>query len=196
MEDSPTTCASCSNSLDSKGEFYVLKGKKGERDKVLCSNCMTQMEDTLRKEVQDPNLPLALLAGLSGAALGAVVWYLLVRFTGWQVGIVAVLVGWLAGKGVVIGSGQKRGTNLQVLSVILTVIAMLASEYFVFNYFFHEAGFSGNIPVGDFLGVYRSYLFSGDGFLTIVFYAIAIWQAFVTPAPRKLKVELGRYPSA
>jgi hypothetical protein len=181
-------CANCSYPIDANAaNFLIESSKKGGDTKLLCPNCKILIEEAILKETQNYNMILAVLTGLVGGAIGAIVWYLVVSFTGWQVGIVAIAVGWLVGQGVVLGAGRKRGYQLQVISVILTIIAMLASEYFVLVYFYHDAGYFGSLPINIFLKIYGSNIFSFEGILTLVFYGIAIWQAFVIPAPRKLE---------
>jgi hypothetical protein len=192
MENS-TVCVNCSNPINTKSEFFKLKSNKNSGyASFLCPSCLNQVEESFKRETQNPNLPVAFLLGLGGAAAGAVVWYLIVRLTGWEVGIAAWLIGWLTGKAVVFGAGRKRGVPLQVISIVLTIAAMIASEYSIFNYFFNNEGYSGNLPLNLFFEVYGSYIFSFQGMLTILFYALAIWQAVVIPAPRKLKGEMVR----
>jgi hypothetical protein len=191
--ESTTVCSNCSNPINTKSEFFKLKPDKNSvYSAYLCPNCLNQAEESIKNETQNPNIPVALLLGLAGAAAGAVVWYLIVRLTGWQIGFAALLIGWLTGKAVVFGAGRKRGVPLQIISIVLTLIAMLASEYSIINYFLNEGGYLGNLPLGLFFKVYGSYIFSLQGILTILFYALAIWQAAAIPAPRKLKGEMVR----
>lgn len=184
-------CTNCSNPIREKSTYFRVQGKKkGEGMSFLCPECFTKITEGLVKENQNPNILLALVAGVIGAAVGGIIWYLITVFTGWQIGIIAILVGWLAGRGAILGAGNKRGSSLQILSIIITIFVMLASEYFIFNHFFNEAGFSGSLPIDGFLRVYKDYIFSFEGIITLVFYGIAIWQAFRTLAPRKLVGEL------
>jgi hypothetical protein len=60
------------------------------------------------------------LAALLGAAI-----YLGIAFgTGYEVGLIAVLVGFLVGKGVFVGSGRQGGRRYQVLATVLTYFAI------------------------------------------------------------------------
>lgn len=190
MEEKPV-CSGCSKTVDLGNEHLIVKAsKKGEEDIFLCAQCLAETQTVLEAETRNPNIPLAFMAGLGGATVAGLIWYFFVTLTGWQVGIISILMGWVVGQSVVWGAGRKRGTPLQWLSVLLTVIAIIFSEYLIFNHFFHEEGFVGNLPIGVFFEVYAAYFGEGTGFLDILFFGIALWQAYATPRPRKLKGEV------
>ena len=190
MEEKPV-CSGCSKPVDLGSEHLLVKAsKKGEQDTFLCAQCLAGAQTALEEETRSPNIPLAFVAGLGGAVVAGLIWYFFVTLTGWQIGIIAILMGWLVGQGVVWGAGRKRGTPLQWISVLLTIVAILFSEYLIFNHFFHEEGFAGNLPIGVFFQVYGAYFGEGAGFLDILFFGIALWQAYATPGQRKLKGEV------
>jgi len=190
MEEKPV-CASCSMPIESGDENLIIKAsKKKERDTFLCAQCLAKVETALEEETRNPNVLLAFVGGLGCAVVAGLIWYFFVTLTGWQVGIIAILMGWLVGQGVVRGAGNKRGTALRWISVLLTLVAIFFSEYLIFNHFFHEAGFAVNLPIDAFLEAYGAYLSEGGGFLDIVFFVIALWQAYATPGPKKLEGEV------
>ena len=192
MEEKPV-CKECSKPIELRGEHLKIKeSKKGEKASFLCSDCLAKAQTALEEETLKPNIPKAFLVGLGAAAVAGLIWYFFVTLTGWEIGIIAVLMGWLVGQGVVWGAGHKRGTPLQWISVLLTIIAIFASQYLIWNYFFHDVGGVGNLTIDQFLEVYGAYLGEGSGFLDIVFFAIALWQAYVTPRQRKLAGEVVR----
>lgn len=131
-----------------------------------------------------PNIFMAFLVGLGAAALAGIIWYFFVTLTEWQFGFISILVGWLVGQGVVWGAGHKRGRPLQLISVVLTVAAIFLSEYLIFNHFFHEVGGMRNLTISEFFEVYGDYFTEGRGFMDVLFFGIAIWQAYVTPRER------------
>jgi len=184
MEEKPV-CTECSKPIDLGDEHLKIKeSKKGEKDSFLCSDCLAKAQTTLEEETLKPNIPKAFLVGLGAAAVAGLIWYLFVTLTGWEIGIIAILMGWLVGQGVVWGSGHKRGTPLQWMSVLLTIVAIFFSEYLIFNHFFHEVGGVGNLPLDKFFQAYGAYFGEDRGFLDILFFGIAIWQAYVTPRQR------------
>ncbi len=190
MEEKPV-CEGCSKPIDLTDEHLVIEAKKkGEKETFLCAQCLTETQAALEEETHNPNIPLALVFGLGAAVVAGFIWYFLVTLTGWQVGIVAILMGWLVGQGIVWGAGHKRGAPLQWISVLLTIVAILFSEYMIFNHFFHEEGLVGNLPIDIFFEVYGAYFGEGTGFLDILFFGIALWQAYVTPRQRALKGQI------
>jgi len=102
-----------------------------------------------------PGIPIGssnLLGGLAGGLLAAViatvVWYGVVAISGWQVGFIAVGVGWLVGTGTVLGAGG-RGSFLHVVSSgLFTIVALAISEYLIV---FHFASQAFGLVLGDLL---------------------------------------------
>ena len=133
-----------------------------------------------------------MLAGLAAAVVGTLVWYGVVVITKYQLGFIAVGVGWLVGMGVVFGSGRKRGPALQAISVAITLAALVASEYLIVRHFavefLAEEGVT-EIPVLLPLGLMLELVVTsiGENLITLIFWAIALWAAFSTPARRRLR---------
>ena len=103
--------------------------------------------------------------GLAAAAAGAIGWFLMVLVTDTQYGVVAVAVGLLVGKAVVIGSGAAYSRRLQLVSVGITLAGLIASEYLIGRHFLaavvaEEGG--GSVPVllgpGDAIALVRDSL--------------------------------------
>lgn len=128
-----------------------------------------------------PNMVGAILAGLAAAAVSALVWYGIVVLTNYQIGLVAVGVGFLVGLGVTVGSGGRRGMALQVLSVAITLPAMALGEYLVVRHFVAaEQAVPWLLPPDVMLGLVVAGLRADP--LTLLFWAIALWTAFKLPA--------------
>jgi hypothetical protein len=66
----------------------------------------------------------AFVFGTIGAVLGAILYYAIIRITGWNIGLVAVVVGLMIGGAVKAGSGNRGGRFYQFLAVFLTYSAM------------------------------------------------------------------------
>jgi hypothetical protein len=122
------------------------------------------------------------LAGVVAAVLATAVWYGVVAATHFQVGIVAIAVGFIVGQGVVFGARRRTSIVLVAVSVVLTLLALALSEYLIVAHFAsQELGFSVELvqPPDFVLGVISDSL--GADPLTLVFWAIALFQAFVIP---------------
>jgi hypothetical protein len=128
-------------------------------------------------------------AGLVAAIVGGVVWGLIVKMTEYEVGFVALGIGFIVGTAVVLGSGNKRGLPLQVIAVVLALIGILLGKYLAFVWSVNAEADELGIPIE--LG-----LFSGDSFegftdsesgvwswFDLLWIAIAGYVAFRAPQP-------------
>src|SRR6185312_6446610 len=59
--------------------------------------------------------------------IGAVIWFVIRRATQLEIGLVAILVGFLVGKAVRSGSGNRGGRGYQVLAVLITYCCIAAN---------------------------------------------------------------------
>ncbi len=80
----------------------------------------------------------AVLGGVAGAAVGGFIWGLIAVGTGYEIGWIAWGVGLLAGFGVLLFAGGRRGTPLQLVAVAAAVLGILIGKYFTFYYAFRE----------------------------------------------------------
>ena len=167
------------------------KGRSG-LNSIICANCASGIEQQLQAETENPNLVLAVLAGLAAAVAGTLVWYGVVVITNTQLGFVAVGVGWLVAMAVVFGSGRKRGRALQAISVVITLVALVIGEYLIVHYslvqYLAEQGFT-EIPLFQPLGAMLELVVASiqANLFTLIFWAIALWAAFSTPARKHLR---------
>jgi hypothetical protein len=186
------TCANCSAEV-SDGSVILVQGKSKKAPSIpLCPNCVTNTENAIVAETKGHNLPVAILLGLVAAVVGSLVWYGLVVLTNYQLGIVAVGIGWLVAQAVMRGAGRKRGPRLQAISVIFTLLGMAFSEYLIVRHFAVQAlaaeGYT-NIPLLLPLDTMLNLIIEGvkADLLTLLFWAIALWEAFVIPGQRRLR---------
>jgi hypothetical protein len=113
------TCASCSQPL--RDAYYEAHGRH------LCPAC----GERLRASLADSSGPAPMLrsvaAGLAAAAAGAVLYYAIFRFTGYEFGLIAIVVGVAVGKAVSWGSDHRGGWRYQALAMLLTYVAIVSS---------------------------------------------------------------------
>jgi hypothetical protein len=128
----------------------------------------------------------ALAVGLGAALVSALAWYLVVVLTSYQLGLIAIGVGFLVGTGVVAGSGGRRGLMLQAMAVTITLVAMVAAEFLIARHFAVAAlasegtvGVPWLLPPGLMVSLVIDSLRQDP--LTLVFWAIALWTAFRLP---------------
>jgi len=130
--------------------------------------------------------PMDLLGGAVGGVVGAVVasavWFGVVAATQFQVGLVAIAVGWIVGQAVVFGAQRRFSVGLIPISVVLTLLALAISEYLIVMHFFsQEFGAVDFVQPPDLVLEVIMASVQTDP-LTLVFWAIALFQAFVIPA--------------
>jgi hypothetical protein len=123
--------------------------------------------------------------GLAAAVLGAVIWDKIVYYTNWQIGLIAVGVGWIVGGAVAAGARGKRGRSLQVIGGLLACFAMLLGQALIVmdqaRDYFGQQGLSPN-PITLFLFcVTLVPRVLADNPLTLLFIAFGIWEGWRIP---------------
>jgi len=136
----------------------------------------------------------AIILGILAAIISSLIWFGLVVLTEWQVEIIAVLIGVLIGKAVLIGSGNKGGAYFQVISIILTVVSMFFSEYLIswfssYKYYLEKGIGTLHLflPLPTIAEMVKDSLYNNP--LTLVFFGIAIWEAYKIPISMKKEPE-------
>lgn len=111
-------CVVCRQPIDST--YFAIAGK------VLCPKCCAQ--------VQAPpggsgaaRAAKAAIMGLGAGLAGAVIWFAIRRVAHLQIGLVAIVVGFMVGKSVRKGSAGLGGRGYQVLAVVLTYCCIAAN---------------------------------------------------------------------
>src|SRR4029450_6773668 len=67
---------------------------------------------------------LAALFGLGAAIAGAILYYAVIAITNFEIGIVAIAIGFMVGWAVRKGAGGRGGRRFQVLALVLTYWAV------------------------------------------------------------------------
>jgi hypothetical protein len=109
---SPTSCAACQQPL--AGVYYQVNGRPA------CERCKAQLEYDQMSGSAAGNVLRAGAFGLLAALAGGAVWYAVRATTGYEVGLIAILVGVMVGGAVRAGCRRRGGLGYQVLAVALT----------------------------------------------------------------------------
>jgi uncharacterized membrane protein (DUF441 family) len=115
--DGPS-CNVCHGPID--GEYYETGGK------VFCLSCRHKVEAAFHGGSRAARVFKALVLGAAASAVGAVLYYAILRTTGYNIGLVAVVVGVMVGRAVRTGTGGRGGRFYQFLAVFLTYSAIVA----------------------------------------------------------------------
>lgn len=117
----PAACAACNGALGE--DYWVVNGV------VACARCKESAATLGQGGSPTMRFVKALSFGFAGGAAGALVWYLVAHFTGYQLGLISILVGFLVGGGVRLGSERKGGWLYQLLAIGLSYVAIVAAWY-------------------------------------------------------------------
>ena len=83
----------------------------------------------LMQQIRDnQNLPMAILGGATAALVGAALWAAITVTTGWQVGVMAIGVGFLVGW-VVRRYGQGVDPSFGIVGAVMSLLGCLAGNY-------------------------------------------------------------------
>ena len=128
----PSRCVLCQVGLQ-PGASRRVNGQD------VCPACASQVEQEL---AASKGSALGIVPGLVGGAIGALVgagiWAAIAVLTDYEIGYIAVLVGFLAGHGVRLAA-RGRGRALQFVAVAMSIIGLLAAKYFLFAHYTIEA---------------------------------------------------------
>ena len=139
-----------------------------------------------RQPADATNIIGGFVGGLVAAALATAVWYGVVANTQYQIGLVAIAVGFIVGYGVVLGANRRGSVVLVPISVILTLLALVVSEYLIVAHFVGQAMAEEGLtiellqPPDVVISVVMESLQADP--LTLAFWAIALFQAFAIPS--------------
>jgi len=104
------------------GSYYEINAK------VTCLRCRGQILATWNRGSPARRFAKALGLGTAAAALGAGVYFGIEALTGYEFGLVAVVVGLLVGTAVRKGSSGRGGWRYQLLAMFLTYSAVVATD--------------------------------------------------------------------
>ncbi|WP_375766584.1 hypothetical protein NR798_33540 [Archangium gephyra] len=179
-------CALCQNPI-AAGAGTSINGNP------VCDSCAAQVQAELAAEQQTgARLPLALAGGAAGALVGAIIWAVIVVATNYEIGYVAVLVGYLAGHGVKLGAGKGRGQTLQIAAAGMSVFGLVIAKYFILAHFVVSSPDSAELGLGYFSpGLFIVFLQNIGSALSafdLLWIAFALMTAWRIPASSKIEI--------
>lgn len=114
-----------------KGEGFNEKIFDTEYHKIM----IDIKEEIAESRMNASSIAPGILGGLLGAALGAGLWALIVVLTEYEIGYMALGVGFLSGYGVYFLTGKKRGLILQIIAALSSIVGLLIAKYLLVFYF-------------------------------------------------------------
>jgi hypothetical protein len=115
----PPRCTVCETELF--GTYFEINSL------ATCERCRFQVEEEFHTGSASGRFFRALVAGVAAGAVGAGVWFAVQELTGYHVGLIAIVVGWLVGKAVRWGCNARGGWVYQGMAMTLTYVAISAA---------------------------------------------------------------------
>jgi hypothetical protein len=115
----PAVCAACQHAL--AGDWFRVN------EQPCCGTCTADVERTLGGRPGAAGFVKALIGGVAGGVVGALLYYLVLAVSGYEIGLLAIAVGFLVGKGVQWGTGGRGGPLYQALAIGLTYVAIVST---------------------------------------------------------------------
>lgn len=120
------TCAACQRAI--LDEYFDVNAQS------VCESCRNQLAQHAETPRGWSVLAKAGLFGFVAAILGAIVYYAVIAITNFEIGIVAIAIGYMVGYGIRTATQGRGGRRFQVIALVLTYWAVgLAYTPFVFG---------------------------------------------------------------
>ena len=115
-----TACAECQSAL--RDTYYAVG------DRILCRGCAEKLREELANQgSRAGRLLRAIGAGFVAAVLGSLLYYGVAAMTGYEFGLIAIVVGFAVGTAVRWGSKGRGGWAYQALAIALTYLSIVST---------------------------------------------------------------------
>lgn len=118
----PNQCANCGQPLGES--YYTANGAP------ICAPCRGRLEGAIAPVRSPAVLAKAIAFGFVAAVVGAIIYYAVMRYLNLEIGLVAILTGWMVGKAMSAATAGRGGRFLQVSAGALTYISVAMAYLF------------------------------------------------------------------
>lgn len=103
--------------------YFTVAGR------TTCAACKAKVEHALAggDTSRAARVSRALLYGFGAALVGAAIWFAVAVIFDLEIGLIAILCGWMVGRAVRKGSGERGGRRYQVVAALLTYLSVAMS---------------------------------------------------------------------
>ena len=116
-ESTARTCAQCGTPITDR--YYTLGSH------VLCESCHLAFQSATAPGNAAIRFFGATALGTVAAAIGCAMWMIVTELTGYEIGLIAIAIGYLVGMAVHVGARRIGGVAYQLLAVFLTYSAIV-----------------------------------------------------------------------
>jgi hypothetical protein len=115
----PLACRLCQTPI--ADTYFDVNGQP------TCPSCHGELVASIGVDRGFRGLLLAVAAGLGGGLGGALIYYAVLAVTGYEIGLIAILVGLMVGHSVKWGAGGRGGRRFQAIAVAITYVAIVST---------------------------------------------------------------------
>jgi len=112
-------CATCAKAI--RDTYFEINGA------TVCAPCRALAGDWEREGGGVKGFARASLFGIMGGMAGAAIWYAVAKLFNLEIGLIAILVGWLVGTGVHKGAQGRGGRRYQLLAAFVTYASIVTT---------------------------------------------------------------------
>ena len=124
-------CSACRNPVTDA--YYKINFE------IFCKSCYDRILAAREKGGAVGRVALALALGLLAGAVGFGLYYAILALTGYEVGLIAIVVGFLVGVAVRKGSNHRGGWLYQGIAIVITYVSIVTTYVpFMIDSFFEE----------------------------------------------------------
>jgi hypothetical protein len=116
----PLTCRGCGRTI--RGVYYEAGGQ------MLCDDCRVNVESFQASRPGAAGVVKAVGAGIGAGLAGWLLYYAVLRLSGYEFGLIAIVVGYVVGRAVRWGSGGRGGWVFQTIAVIITYVSIVSTS--------------------------------------------------------------------
>ncbi|PZR12302.1 MAG: hypothetical protein DI536_15475 [Archangium gephyra] len=113
-EPPQVVCANCKTILEH--QFWTAGPH------TVCRNCADQLRAGPPKDGGFKRFVKAFLLGNGAGLLGAIGYGAIIYFTGYELALITIFIGWFVGRAVMLGSDKLGGRGYQVMGALLTYV--------------------------------------------------------------------------
>lgn len=175
------SCAACKVPITD--EYFQANGQ------TVCPACRAQIAQFGDAGSKVGRMARASLVGVGAAFAGFLLYWGILAVTGYELGLIAIVVGWLVGAGVRWGSNQRGGLFYQLMAVALTYISICGSYVpMIAKELSADAPYLVKLIVAIPLSWAAPFLAGFENVIGWIIIGIGLWQAW--SMNRKVEIEV------
>jgi hypothetical protein len=179
-------CAQCATPITDR--YYTLGPH------LICESCHLAFQNAKAPGNAASRFLGAAALGTVAAAIGCALWMLVTELTGYQIGLIAIVVGYIVGIAVHVGARRVGGPVYQLLAVFLTYTAIVMTYVpMIVNQLMASGDSGGSVVLAWYAAVPLAYavpfLMGFENIIGILIIGFALWQAFRMNAHVKIEMQ-------